>query len=282
MIAFHRSSFLWKSHPWKAHPYYKYDGGFVGRIGQIYYVRFHLEAACRINDGINQASIYLGAPCRTEYTIASSNFFQSPSNEWRMAFSHDCQIPISKKLSTEKEITHNQLLKDLWQNHQIDIRQYDQAKPLTEAHQVIDATLNHDLMNVKSTYVDEETGLEVELEYPVDIMNINEEDDEFQVCTGPVLLPDLSTWDGHNIHRSFLADVALSSFDYVEFILRRAIDVADHEKSWYEQPIGRDRYELTDPDKKPESYPPERPKPMVYHEVWEKTSGNIIIKTDNV
>ena len=46
----------------------------------------------------------------------------------------------------------------------------------------------------------------------MDLININEEDAEFQVCTGPVVLPDLGTWDGSEVHRVFLADAAISEF----------------------------------------------------------------------
>ena len=87
MINFPRSSFTWKAHPWKPDPFYKWTGGFVGGHGQAYHVRFTLEARCvlRDGDGAELAELFLGAPCRSEYTIASENLFQIPSGEWRMA-----------------------------------------------------------------------------------------------------------------------------------------------------------------------------------------------------
>ncbi len=283
MIAFHRSSFHWRSWPWKPDPVYKYTGGFVGVPGQAYQVRFHLEASCIVEDlkTGRKTEMYLGAPCRTEYTIARRNLFQVPSDEWRMAFSRSMSIPISRRPSTEPAGFKGTPLEKQFQAHEIDIRQYGSEEILSDARDVVDATLNRDLMNGRIAYVDTARNLKVTLEFPVDLININEEDAEFQVCTGPVVLPDLETWGGGEVHRVFLADAAISGFDHAEFILRREIEAAEREKHWYEAPRGRDRLELNDPENPPPDYPPRRPRPLVYNETWEKESENVILRTKN-
>ncbi|MYH18640.1 MAG: hypothetical protein F4014_09205 [Gemmatimonadetes bacterium] len=283
MIAFHRSSFHWRSRPWKPDPVYKYTGGFVGVSGQAYQVRFHLEAACTVEDleSGRKTDLYLGAPCRTEYTIARRNLFQIPSDEWRMAFSRSQSIPISRRPSTEPAGTRGTPLEEQFKGHDIDIRQYDTDDTLTNAREVVQATLDRDLMNVRITWTAPDRNLQVTLEFPVDLININEEDAEFQVCTGPVVLPDLETWDGSEVHRVFLADAAVSGFDHAEFILRREIEAAEREKHWYEAPRGRDRLELNDPEHPPPDYPPRRPRPLVYNETWEKETENVILRTKN-
>lgn len=283
MIAFHRSSFHWRSRPWKSDPVYKYTGGFVGVPGQAYQVRFHLEAACFVEDLKTGriSEVYLGAPCRTEYTIARRNLFQIPSDEWRMAFSRSISIPIARRPSTEPAGFKGTPLEKQFQAHEIDIRQYGSEEILSEARDVVDATLNRDLMNGRIAYSERDRNLKVTLEFPVDLININEEDAEFQVCTGPVVLPDLETWDGDEVHRVFLADAAISGFDHAEFILRREIEAAEREKHWYEAPRGRDRLELNDPENPPPDYPPRRPRPLVYNETWEKETENVILKTRN-
>ena len=295
MIAFHRSSFHWRSWPWKPDPVYKYTGGFVGVPGQAYQVRFHLEAACTVEDldTGQKTELYLGAPCRSEYTIARRNLFQIPSDEWRMAFSRSLSIPISRRPSTERAESRGTPLEKQFKAHEIDIRQYGSEEILSEARDVVDATLNRDLMNGRIVYRETcqpdqagrtgqaDRNMKVTLEFPVDLININEEDAEFQVCTGPVVLPDLETWDGSEVHRVFLADAAITSFDHAEFILRREIEAAEREKCWYETPRGRDRLELNDPENPPPDYPPRRPRPLVYNETWEKESKNVILSTPN-
>ena len=50
MINFPHSTFTWKTHPWMPHPYYPYNGGFVGSHGQVYHVRFNIDAKCDVRD----------------------------------------------------------------------------------------------------------------------------------------------------------------------------------------------------------------------------------------
>lgn len=279
MIDFPRSTFTWQSHPWQIDPYYRYTGGFVGQPGQRYHVRFNLEAACTIHDPATGQSteLFLSAPCRTEYTIAQRNLFQVPSGEFRMPFSRQYRLALAARPSDEAEPVSVARLSEAFAEHRIDIRTHAVVQELTTVPPIIEATLANSLLNARSTYLDEARGLEVTLEFPVNLINLNVADAEFQVCTGPVLLPDLTTWDGQEVRRVFMAHVALSSFDHVEFILQREVEAAPDERRWLDQPRGRDRLELHDPSRRPPGYPPPRPRPTVYNEVWERPARNVIL-----
>ncbi|MDA0840916.1 MAG: hypothetical protein O3B01_12425 [Planctomycetota bacterium] len=283
MVNFPASTFTWKSHPWEAHPHYKWDGGFVGKAGQAYHVRFNLESKCTIVDARTGGSteVFLGAPCRSEYTIAKRNLFQIPSNEWRMAFSHEHGIHISRRPSSDVPEGKPAPLSQMKQDHKIDIRSFAEATDLTEVAAIVAATFAGDFLNVRTTYHDENTGLRVTVEYPVHVMNLNEADEEFQVCTGPIFLPDLRTWDGNELGQGYVADAAISSFDWTEFILRREVEAAVHEREWLDAVRGRDRLELIDPNNPPPNYPPSRPKPLVFNEVWEFESENVVLSAPN-
>ncbi len=282
MINFSRSSFTWKAHPWEPDPFYKWSGGFVGEYGQAYHVRFTLESRCvlRDGDGAEVAELFLGAPCRSEYTIASENLFQIPSGEWRMAFSRSSIPAIAQRSSTEAEEVQARSLADAYQDYQIEIRSYPAADLLTEVDAITASTFACDAQNARSIYRDELSGLEVELEYPINVMNLNAADGQFQVCTGPVLLPDLATWDGREIHRVFVAHAAFSCFDRAEFILRRPVSASPEDRVWLDEPRGRDRLELINPDKLPPNYPPGRPKPLVYNETWDLAAQNAVLRAD--
>ena len=216
MINFSRSSFTWQAHPWQPDPYYKWPGGFVGEHGQVYHVRFTLEARC----------VLRGAPCRSEYTIASENLFQIPSGEWRMPFSRSSIPAIAQRPSMESEEVSARSLADAYQDYTIDIRSYPASEALEEADAIVASTFAGDAQNARSVYQDEASGIEVELEYPINVMNLNAADGQYQVCTGPILLPDLATWDGSDVHRVFVAHAAFSRRDRVEFILRRPVQAA--------------------------------------------------------
>ena len=241
MIDFSRSTFTWKSHPWTPDPHYRWQGGFVGEPGQVYHVRFTLEARCALQhpDRAEPLELFLGSPCRSEYTIARRNLFQVPSGE-----------EVSPRSLTE-----------VFADHTVDIRQVAAPRRLVDAADISAATLDGCLLNGISSYRDEETGCLVTVEYPVNVMNLNAADGEWQVCTGPVILPDLTTWDGVEVGRVLVAHVAMSHLDHVEFILRRPVEVAPDELAWLDQPRGRDRLELRDPISPPPGYPPPRPRP---------------------
>jgi hypothetical protein len=272
MINFSASTYTWKAPPAKPDLHYKWPGGLVSQTGEILHVRFSLEAACTITDKANGhvSNMFMGAPCRAEYTIAKRNLFQVPSNEFRMAFSSERSLDIANRPSYETEEEKTRSLDAQHASHKIDIRHYDNVSTTTDPTEIIDATLANDLMNACSTYKDSDKGLSIAVEYPVNLINVNPVDGEYQVCTGPVIVPDLETWNGDGVSRVFLAHVAFTTSDYVEFILRREVDVSDHEKKWISQPRGLDRNELHNPLKRPLGYPPRRWQATAYSEVWEK------------
>jgi hypothetical protein len=278
MLDFSRCFFTWKSRPWYPDAYYRYPGGFVGTPGEAYQVRFNLEGACTLHHDASDRTqeLFVSAPCRTEYTIAQRNLFQVPSSEFRFAFSREMRLSIAARPSHETEPTNTAKLSDAFQEHKLALRSFETPVQLTTIPQIVEATLADQLLNARSTYRDAARGFTVTVEYPVNLINVNQEAGEFQVCTGPLILPDLATWDGDTVHRVFLAHAAFTAFDHVEFILRREVEAAPAEREWLDQPRGRDRLELLDPNNAPPNYPPPRPRPTTYNETWELTAHNEI------
>jgi hypothetical protein len=167
MIDFRRSFFTWQSHPWQRDPYYRYPGGFVGEPGQVYHVRFNLEAACTIRDERSgqESELFVSAPCRFEYTIAQRNLFQVPSGEFRFAWSRNYRLAIAARPSTEEEAVQVARLDEAFQSHHFDLRTFSNATELATIPQIIKATLANDLLNARSTYRDERRRLAVTVEY---------------------------------------------------------------------------------------------------------------------
>ena len=125
----------------------------------------------RHDDSGEATELFLGAPCRSEYTIAR------------------CRADDTEESTTTPL--------DRFQDYEIDVRRLADASELRATEPIVQATLAKDLLNGLTVYRDEERGFTVTVEYPVNVMNLNEADGEFQICTGPVILPDLPTWDGH-------------------------------------------------------------------------------------
>ena len=191
-------------------------------------------------------------------------------------------MTIANRPSDEVEEIKNSALAEDFRSHKLDIRHYDNSSTTADPVEIIEATLANDLMTARSAYRDAERGLSIAVEYPVNLINVNPVDAEYQVCTGPVIVSDLETWDGKNVSRVFLAHVAFTASDYVEFILRREVDASDSEKQWLTKPRGLDRNELLDPTNKPPGYPLRKWQATAYSEVWEKESAdNIIVRAPN-
>lgn len=280
MLDFTRSTFTWTSHPWTPDPHYRWDGGFVGTHGQVYHVRFTLQSRCVVQPPSGEAvELFLGSPCRSEYTIADRNMFQVPGGEWRMAFSHTHKVPIAASLD-DVSAPLPAPLSEVFASHTIDLRSYKGFDVLTHSGDIAGATLGGRILSGSSTWTDEASGCEITLEFPVNVMNLNVADSEFQICTGPVLVPDLRAWHEHGVARAYVAHVALSAFDHVELMFRRPVEVTDEVKTWLHTPVGRDRHELLDPANPPPGGPPSRPQPTVYHDVREYAARNVILTTD--
>ena len=168
----------------------------------------------------------------------------------------------------QAEDLSRQSLADKYERFDVDIRRFAHADPLTTVPEVIEATWAGALLNASCAYRDEARKLTVTVEFPIELINFDEKNGKFQVCTEPVIVPDLATWDGHGLDRVFLAGVAFSDFDRVEFILRREIEPAASELSWYHQVRGRDRNELRVDAVEPPDADRGRPNPLVFNEVW--------------
>ena len=282
MVNFPRSTFTWKSLPIAADLHYKRTG-FVGTPGQVHHVRFNFEARCEIRESIGgkKWECFLGAPCRTEYTIAERNLFQVPSNEWRIAISRDSEVSISHRPGDTSPALRNRRFSRSYQNHNMDIRTFQSVIELRDSARIVEATLENRLLNGATTYRDDASGLSVTVEFPVNPINLNEAEQRFQICTGPVLLPDLNTWDGREVHRVHVAHVAISQLDHVEFILRHEVIAAPEVCEWLDRPVGLDRFELRDPGNPPSGYPPERPKLKAYHDVREMDAENVVLMTED-
>src|SRR2546422_201271 len=272
MIDFGRSYFTWKSHPIKPDPYYKYAGGFVGRDGAVHHVRIQFDATATLTNDKTGAKdeLFLLVPCRSEYTIVTDNLFQIPNGEFRVVFGREHSVPLSSKPSNEPDGSKRHRLREQFADYTIQVRPLAGARELKSADEVIAATRADELMNGRTTYRDAGRGVTVTLEYPIKLINLQAKESLFQVCMGPVPLPDLATWDGTSVDRAFLAHLAFSGFDYVEFALRRDVEPAESEKTWLEAVRGRDRLELRGPNNRPPRQPRQRPRLKVYHEIIPK------------
>jgi len=279
MIDFNRSFITWTIEWAEPDPVYAYAGGFVGEPGEVTTSRLQIDAGCEIVDEARgtAGTIYLTAPCRSEFIIADDNLFQVPNGEFRAAVSDACMVPIAAEPSWENEGARRQPIAAQFAEFAIDLRTHD-AEALASDDAVVAASVAGERLNARSTYRDEARGLTVTVEYPIKLINLHAGGGRYQVCTGAVALPDLTTWDGAGVDRVFAAHAAFTADDHVEFILRRGVEIAERELAWAAAVRGRDRYQRHDSGE-----PVDRPRPRAagYFETWELPAVNTVLRASN-
>ena len=276
MIDFDRSFVTWTIEWAEPDPVYAFPGGFVGEPGEATTSRLQIDAACKVVDAARgtACTIYLTTPCRSEFIIADDNLFQVPNGEYRAAVSDAFTVPIAAEPSWENEGARRQPIAASFAEFAIDVRTAD-GDTLASDDAVVAASLAGDRLNARSTYRDEARGLSVTVEYPIKLINLHAGGGRYQVCTGAVALPDLTTWDGAGVDRVFAAHAAFTAADHVEFILRRSVEIAEHELAWAAAVRGRDRYQRRDSGE-----PVDRPRPRAagYFETWELPAVNTVLR----
>lgn len=276
MIDFDRSFITWTIEWAEPDPVYAFPGGFVGEPGEATTSRLQIDAGCEIVDEARgtTCAIYLTAPCRSEFIIADDNLFQVPNAEFRAAVSDAFTVPIATEPSWEDESTRRQPVVARFAEFAIDVRTRE-AEALASDDAVVAASLAGARLNARSTYRDDTRGLTVTVEYPIKLINLHAGGGRYQVCTGAVALPDLTTWDGVGVDRVFVAHAAFTADDHVEFILRRSIALAEHELAWAAAVRGRDRNQ-----RRNSGEPVERVQPRAagYYETWELAADNTILR----
>ncbi len=281
MIDFNRSFVTWTIDWSEPDPTYKYPGGFVGEPGEATTSRLQVDASCEIRDEARSAvcTLHLTAPCRSEFIIASENLFQIPNGEFRAAVSDEFMVPTARELSSAIEGTQRTPIGDRFAEFAIDVRAHKSPAPIEAADGIVAATLEGARINARSTYHDAERGLAVTVEYPIKLINLHVKGSQYQVCTGAVALPDLTTWDGSCVDRVFVAHAAFAAADHVEFILRREIELAEHELAWAGEVRGRDRLERRDGRDVSAAGP--HPRAAGYYETWELPAENTVLRAAN-
>lgn len=96
------------------------------------------------------------------------------------------------------------------------------ADALPNAKDIVDATLEGRRLAIHATF--ELNGVSARLDMPVKCINVNERDWEYQVDSGPIIVPFEPRSDGGLISMAQLAFVASNRFDYAEFLVRTPTD----------------------------------------------------------
>lgn len=187
--------------------------------------RLQTESRCEFIDKQNHSEeFFLVASCKSETVYVPKNLFIIPNYDFCGIFS-ERDFLIFRTYAFHKPDRKSEhdvgQVKDRFLEVRLDIKRITQAQVLNEEEQVIKATLGNRPLIGRTEIMDENNQIRAILEYPIKTMNVNREKNVFQVDTGPIPLPDLTSKHNRKIERFRLAYVAYNTFDVSEFVIQQ-------------------------------------------------------------
>jgi hypothetical protein len=194
--------------------------------------RIQIDATCRVDgwgaDG-GVGEFHLIAPCRSEVMYEETQLFQMPNYEFCGIFSNDEFVLLRTHWTSDREAPEYALPHERFERIAIDLTHLN-AEALDCDSDVVEATLANRRLVARTELTDPEIGTRAVIEYPIKTMNVRREPANFQVDTGPILVP---RWDAGNLPAPLRFDVAHIVYwkrDRAEFVLRRphAVGSGEH------------------------------------------------------
>ena len=203
---------------------------FFGRNGGNI-ARIQIDAACTLIDertGMRR-TYYLIAPCRAEEVYVDTSLLVMPNYEFAGIFTEEECVLIRIHWRSDRDNREYGRAAERFDHVEIAVHMYADARPLADGAAIVAATLGNVPLVGQTELRDENGGVRAVLDYPIKTMNVLRTTQQFQIDTGPVLLPDVASAVSHEIERFDLAYILYHQLDRAEFILRRPVGIVPGE-----------------------------------------------------
>lgn len=196
--------------------------------------RFPLECVCRVTSGTGAAARTIeyahGASCKAEQVHVTENIWHEPAADMCLIASKDEFLVIKSwdrnnrgvmlsppTLGPQPERQAGKCADAFTELHIQ--RRETVGRLLTSTEEIVAAILN-DRPVVSQTEFTTTDGTHVWIEYPVKVVNASERELFYQVDTGPILVPDVASFDGtHQISMLRLAFIAHNTLGCTELLM---------------------------------------------------------------
>ena len=191
-----------------------------------------LDAACTIVDEVsgNEEQFYLIAPCRGERCYVPGPLFRMPNYEFSGIWSQEEFLLVRTQWVSERDNRTYGVNRDTWDDMHLDIRHFVEAAELPDRASIVAATFANQPLIARTELRNEATQQRAVLEYPVRTMNVLPHPPQFQVDTGPIIIPNFSSTAARQIEDFAMAYVVYQDFEQAEFIRREPVAVSSAEE----------------------------------------------------
>mgnify|MGYP001042007237 CR=1 FL=1 len=185
-------------------------------------VRFSVESRTRIIDeqtGLEEDYMQVGS-CKGERTFADSNLFQEDNYDFMPIFGPEYSAAFRRKAYLNAE--YKQCLRSnefAWHGQNYYLTDAENVAELTSNEAILAATYACVPLVSQTEIWNEQTQLRAIIECPIKTMNTKREGNLYQVDTGPIAFPDLTTRYERHIEGVALAFVAFNAPDFADFVV---------------------------------------------------------------
>jgi sialidase-1 len=201
-------------------PCLDYGRSFVNTKASWNSPRFWVESRCRVIDkGASKTAEYLQCGlCKAERTFAHRDLFAKDNYDFLPVFSADEGIIFRRHVRVGSPYRDVRPISEWWEGTEPRLRRI-RGRALTSPDEVFAAMQDGNLIVGQTEIRDEESGRVAVIEYPIKTINFERDRKDWQVDTGPVLLPDLSAPPDEWSQSVRLAHIAFRTPFWVDFIV---------------------------------------------------------------
>jgi len=187
--------------------------------------RIQVEACCEITAAGRTEPFWLVASCKAENTYAEQELFMQPNYDFYMIYSQQGYRINRVGMPYDLSAGEVGLISERFEAVHFGIRSVD-AQRCESPADVVDATLQGRVLVGQTTLSSSDGEFTAVLQYPVKTMNVHRDPADFQVDTGPVLLPDMDS-ASTALEAFSVAFIAWRAPDWAEFILQQPVPATE-------------------------------------------------------
>ncbi|MDP6059130.1 MAG: sialidase family protein, partial [Pirellulaceae bacterium] len=182
--------------------------------------RFWVESRCRVIDKTaNKVVEYLQCGlCKSEHTFANRQLFQKDNYDFLPVFSEEEGIIFRRHVRVSEPYRDVRPV-DKWWGGTHRRLQTSRGRVLRTPEEIFEAMQDGKPIVGQTEIRDDKTGRVAIIEFPIKTINFERDRKDWQVDTGPVILPDLSSPPDGWSHTFQLAHIAFRTPYWADFII---------------------------------------------------------------